>query len=61
MFKDNIMYMIERYGSGVELRTLDYENAFFTLHCSSSLSSINEHLAIDSSDYVYEQSFAHLL
>ena len=28
---------------------------FFTLHCSSSLSCINEHLAIDSGGYVYKQ------
>ena len=27
----------------------------FTLHCSSSLSCINEYLAIDSGGYVYEQ------
>ena len=65
--------VLERNGSGVELRTLDYENpgsnpvlrclnlgqVFFTLHCSSSLSCINEYLAIDSGDYVYEQPFAH--
>ena len=50
-------------------RTLDYENPgfescaavlkpwarFFTLHCSSSLSCINEYLAIGSGGYVYEQ------
>ena len=30
--------------------------SFFTLHCSSSLSYINEYLAIDSGGYVYEQS-----
>ena len=29
--------------------------SFFTLHCSSSLSCINEYLAIDSDGYVYEQ------
>ena len=29
--------------------------SFFTLHCSSSLSCINEYLAIDSGGYVYEQ------
>ena len=29
--------------------------SFFTLHCSSSLSFINEYLAIDSGGYVYEQ------
>ena len=28
---------------------------FFTLHCSSSLSCINDYLAIDSGGYVYEQ------
>ena len=28
---------------------------FFTLHCSSSLCCINEYLAIDSGEYVYEQ------
>ena len=32
---------------------------FFTLHCSSSLSCINEYLAIDSGGYVYAQPFAH--
>ena len=59
---------VERSGSGVELRTLNYENPgsnpgcgvktwgkCFTLHCSSSLSRINEYLAIDSGGYVYEQ------
>ena len=29
--------------------------SFFTLHCSNSLSYINEYLAIDSGGYVYEQ------
>ena len=29
--------------------------SFFTLHCSSSLSCMNEYLAIDSGGYVYEQ------
>ena len=33
--------------------------SFFTLHCSSSLTCINEYLAIDSGEYVYEQPFAH--
>ena len=33
--------------------------SFFTPCCSSSLSCINEYLAIDSGDYVYEQPFAH--
>ena len=63
---------VERHGSGVELRTHDrlresgFESyvavlipwgSFFTLHCSSSLSCINEYLAIDSGGYVYEQPF----
>ena len=61
-------FCVERSGSGVELRTLDYENPgsnpgcgvktlgkFFTLHCSSSLSCLNEYLTIDSGGYVYEQ------
>ena len=59
---------VKRNGTGVELQTLDYENPgsnpdcgvktlgkFFTLHCSSSLSCINEYLVIDSGGYVYEQ------
>ena len=64
---------VERNGSGEELRTLDYKNpgsnsillclkpwaSVFTLHFSSSLSCINEYMAIDSGDYVYEQPFAH--
>ena len=29
--------------------------SFFTLHCSSSLSFINEYRAIDSGGYVYKQ------
>ena len=29
---------------------------FFTLHCSSSLSCMNEYLSIDSGGYLYEQS-----
>ena len=29
--------------------------SFFSLHCSSSLSSINEYLSIESGGYVYEQ------
>ena len=33
--------------------------SFFTLHCSSLLSCINEYLAIDSGGYVYAQPFAH--
>ena len=32
---------------------------FFTLYCSSSLSCINEYLAIDSGDYVCEYPFTH--
>ena len=62
-----IVHILEHSGSGVELRTLDYEGfescaavlkpwaSFFTLHCSSSLSCIHEYLAIDSGGYVYEQ------
>ena len=65
-----IMYIVEHNGSGVQLRTLDYKKpgsnpacaavlkswaSFFTLHYSSSLSCINEYLAIDSGGYVYEQ------
>ena len=53
---------VERSRSGVELRTLDYENPGWnpgcgvkTLHCSSSLSCLNEYLTIDSGGYVYEQ------
>ena len=61
------LYFVERSGSGVERRILDDENPFsnpavlkpwarfFTLHCASSLSCINEYLAIDSGGYVYEQ------
>ena len=61
--------LVEHNGSEVELRILDYENpgsnpvprclkplaCLFTLYCSSSLSCINEYLAIDSGRYVYEQ------
>ena len=66
-----ISQFVERSDSGVELPTLDYEilrtrvrilavvlkpwASFFTLHCSSSHSWINEYLAIDSGGYVYEQ------
>ena len=65
---DNYWYVqqyVERNGSGVELRTLDYEScaavlipwaSVFTIHCSSSLSYINEYLAIDSGGYVYKPS-----
>ena len=35
---------------------LKYWASFFTLYCSSSLSCINEYLAIDSGDYVYVQT-----
>ena len=60
------MVYVERHGSRVELQTLDYENpgsnpvlkpwaSFFTLHCSTSRSCINEYLVIDSGGYVYEQ------
>ena len=58
---------VECSGSGVELQTLDLEDlglnpvlkpcaSFFTLHCSSSISCINEYLAVDSGGYVYEHS-----
>ena len=57
-----LFYSVERNGSGVELRILDYEYQvsnhwaiFYTIHCSSSLTCINEYLAIDSGGYVYEQ------
>ena len=63
------VYYVECNASGVELRTLDYENPgsnpvsrvlkpwtnVFTLHYSNSLSCINEYPAIDSGGYVYEQ------
>ena len=47
----------ERSGSGFEscVAVLNPWASFSTLHCSSSLSCINEYLAIDSSGYVYEQ------
>ena len=38
---------------GCSVKILD--KFVFTLHCSSSLSCINEYLAIDSGGYVYEQ------
>ena len=59
--------VVERNGSGVELRTLNYENpgsnsvvlklwaSVFIVHWSSSFSCINEYLAIDSGGYVYDQ------
>ena len=60
--------LVERNDSGVELRTRlrepGFEScatvlkpwaSFFTLHCSSSLSCINEYLPIDSGGYVYER------
>ena len=59
---------VERSGSGVELRTRLREPGFesyaavlkpwatfCTLHCSISLSCINEYLVIDSGGYLYEQ------
>ena len=60
---------LERSGSGVELRTLDYENPgsnpgcgvktlgkFFSLYIAPVHSAeLNEYLAIDSGGYVYEQ------
>ena len=33
--------------------------SFFTLHCSNSLSYVNEYLTIGSGDYVYERPIAH--
>ena len=51
--------------SDSRLRELGFESCaavlkpwarFFILYCSSSLSCINEYLAIDSGGYVYEQS-----
>ena len=51
--------------SGSRLREPGFEScaavikpwaSVFTLHCSSSLSCINEYLAVDSGGYVYEQS-----
>ena len=58
-------------GPGVELRTIDFENpsaavlkpwaSVFTLHCSSSLSCINEYLAIDSGGYVYVVAYGWML
>ena len=53
--------LLERNRSGVEpgfkssATLLKPRASFFTLHCSSSLSCINEYLAIDSGGYVYEQ------
>ena len=43
-------------GTGFEscAAVLNAWTTFFTLHCSSSLSCINEYLAIDSGGYVYE-------
>ena len=60
---------VERSGSGVELRTLDYENPgsnpgcgvktlgkFCSLYIAPVHSAeLNEYLAIDSGGYVYEQ------
>ena len=44
-------------GSGFEscAAELNLGQVFFTLHCSSSLSCINEYLVIDSGVYVYEK------
>ena len=38
---------------------LNFGQVFFTLHCSSSLSCMNEYLAIDSGGYLNEQTFVH--
>ena len=69
----NVNICVERSGSGVELRTLDYENPGSNPGCGvktlgkcfhSTLLQFtqlnkNEYLAIDSGGYVYEQPFAH--
>ena len=52
--------IVERNGSGESFglltkRDLDSNPSFFSLHCSSSLSYMNEYLAIDSSVCLYEQ------
>ena len=62
------MIYVECNGSGVELRTQLIEPgfefctavlkpwaSFFSLHCSSSLSCMNEYLAVSSGGYVCEQ------
>ena len=66
-YTNTIQTHVERYGSGVEhsrrpepwfkscAAMLKPWACFFILHCSSSLSCINEYLAIDSGGYVYEQ------
>ena len=56
---------VERSGSRVEIRTLDSTEScaavlkpwasVFILHCSSSPSYMNEYMAIDNDEYVYEQ------
>ena len=59
--------LVERSGSGVELRTLDYENPGLNPGCGvktlgkfvhSTLlqfTQLNEYLAVESGGYVYEQ------
>ena len=39
----------------IQLQLNDFDAIFFTPHCSSSLSCINEYLAINSGGYVYDQ------
>ena len=57
---------LERNGSRLKQLRFEFSAAvlkpwprFLTIHCSSSLSCINEYLTIGSGDYVYEESFAH--
>ena len=66
---DKMDKFVLRNSSGVELRTLGLRDprfkscaavlkpwaSVFTIHCSSSLSCINQYLAIDSGGYVYKQ------
>ena len=61
----NYLWLLPHRASDFQLREPGFKScaavlkpwtSFFTLHCSSSLSCINEYLAIDSGGYVYEQS-----
>ena len=66
-WRARITAQVEHNGSGASdsrLREPGFEScavvlkpwaSFFTLHCSSSLSCINEYLAVDSGGHVYEQ------
>ena len=53
----------KRNGPGVIILTFllrcQTVGKFFTLHCSGSLSCMNEYLAIDNGGYLYEQA-AHI-